>query len=104
MPVLLQVQEAHPTKLDMSKPTLFSRFTERFNRGLTIAVLVVAVSSFDWGFDNQGSSRAQAMHPFIRQFGVQKPTGSTISRDIGSRCTAALSSLVKLLVGHASLF
>ncbi|KAI0026069.1 sugar transporter [Xylariomycetidae sp. FL0641] len=48
----------------------FARLRSHFNKKLVLSLSVVAVSAFNFGFDNQGFSTAQAMDPFIRQFGV----------------------------------
>lgn len=43
---------------------------ETFNTRLTLTVLLITFSQFNFGFDQQGYSATQAMDPFIRQFGV----------------------------------
>lgn len=40
-----------------------------FNRPLLLSVLLIAVSSFNYGFDNQAFATTQAMEPFQRHFG-----------------------------------
>ncbi|KAH8891232.1 general substrate transporter [Thozetella sp. PMI_491] len=40
-----------------------------FNKRLAFATTLVALSSFNYGFDNQGYATTQAMTPFQRQFG-----------------------------------
>ncbi|KAH6697374.1 general substrate transporter [Plectosphaerella plurivora] len=40
-----------------------------FNRSLLLSVILIAVSSFNYGFDNQAFATTQAMEPFQRQFG-----------------------------------
>lgn len=47
-----------------------SRFIAHFNKRLVFSVCLVAVSAANYGFDNQGFSTAQAMTPFLKQFGV----------------------------------
>lgn len=42
---------------------------QTFNKRLTLAVTLIAISQFNFGFDQQGYSATQAMEPFIRQFG-----------------------------------
>lgn len=42
---------------------------QTFNKRLTLAILLIAVSQFNFGFDTQGYSATMAMEPFIRQFG-----------------------------------
>lgn len=42
---------------------------QTFNKRLTLAVTLIAISQFNFGFDQQGYSATQAMDPFIRQFG-----------------------------------
>lgn len=42
---------------------------ETFNKRLALAVTLIAISQFNFGFDQQGYSATQAMEPFIRQFG-----------------------------------
>lgn len=41
-----------------------------FNRALAFAVTLVALSSFNYGFDNQAFATTQSMDSFIKQFGV----------------------------------
>ncbi|KAF4126478.1 Sugar (and other) transporter [Geosmithia morbida] len=43
--------------------------TQYFNRRLAVACSVIAVSTFNYGFDNQAFATTQAMAPFARQFG-----------------------------------
>ncbi|KAH6664752.1 general substrate transporter [Plectosphaerella plurivora] len=44
-----------------------------FNKTLTLTVLLIAFSQFNFGFDQQGYSATQAMDSFIRQFGTINP-------------------------------
>jgi MFS transporter, SP family, sugar:H+ symporter len=46
---------------------------ESFNRTLTLTVLLIAISQFNFGFDQQGFSSTQAMDAFDRQFGKWDP-------------------------------
>lgn len=41
-----------------------------FNRTLTLSLALLAISSFNYGFDVQAMAAAQAMTPFAKQFGV----------------------------------
>jgi len=43
--------------------------SQYFNLRLTLACLLIAVSQFNYGFDNQAFATSQAMDSFIRQFG-----------------------------------
>ena len=47
-----------------------NRILSHFTPRLTAAVSLIALSSLNYGFDNQGFSAAQAMEPFAKQFGV----------------------------------
>lgn len=49
--------------------SIFGKF-QYFNRTLALAVTLVAVSTFNYGFDNQAFATTQSMEPFIKQFGV----------------------------------
>ena len=42
---------------------------QSFNARLTMAVLLIAISQFNFGFDQQGFATTQAMDAFDRQFG-----------------------------------
>lgn len=44
-----------------------------FNTQLLLAVLLIAVSTFNYGFDNQAFATTQAMDPFAKQFGKFNP-------------------------------
>ncbi len=44
-----------------------------FNRQLGLACLLIAVSTFNYGFDNQAFATTQAMTAFAKQFGVYNP-------------------------------
>ncbi|KAI0018645.1 sugar transporter [Xylariomycetidae sp. FL0641] len=45
------------------------KLRESFNTRLTLAILLIAFSQFNFGFDQQGFNSAQAMDAFARQFG-----------------------------------
>ncbi|KXH25970.1 sugar transporter [Colletotrichum nymphaeae SA-01] len=51
-----------------------NRILKHFNGTLAAAFTVIAVSTFNYGFDNAGYSTTQAMDAFQRQFGDQNPT------------------------------
>lgn len=42
---------------------------ESFNRRLTLTALLIAVSQFNFGFDQQGFASTQSMNAFDKQFG-----------------------------------
>lgn len=42
---------------------------QHFNRTLFLSVLLIAVSQFNYGFDNQAFAQTQAMDAFEKQFG-----------------------------------
>jgi sugar porter (SP) family MFS transporter len=44
---------------------------QHFNKRLGLACLLIAVSTFNYGFDNQGFATTQAMTAFTKRFGVQ---------------------------------
>ncbi|RMJ17677.1 hypothetical protein CDV36_002658 [Fusarium kuroshium] len=46
-----------------------NRILQHFNRHLTLAFCVIAVSTFNYGFDNAAYNNTQAMDAFQRQFG-----------------------------------
>lgn len=41
-----------------------------FNRRLALSCMLIAVSTFNYGFDNQAFATTQAMDSFDKQFGV----------------------------------
>lgn len=43
--------------------------TQHFNRTLFLSVVLIAVSQFNYGFDNQAFAQTQAMDAFDQQFG-----------------------------------
>ncbi|RSL73661.1 hypothetical protein CEP54_000031 [Fusarium duplospermum] len=47
---------------------IFTKF-RLFNRRLTLACMLIAVSTFNYGFDNQAFASTQAMDAFEKQFG-----------------------------------
>ena len=49
---------------------MFLSITKYFNRRLFLSVLLIAVSQFNYGFDNQAFAQTQAMNAFTRQFGT----------------------------------
>lgn len=55
---------------------LFSGF-RFFNLRLGLSCLLIALSTFNYGFDNQAFSTTQAMDAFEKQFGVYDPTTKT---------------------------
>lgn len=48
-----------------------------FNRQLGLACSLIALSSFNYGFDNQAFATTQAMDAFAKQFGVFNPKTQT---------------------------
>lgn len=50
---------------------------EAFTPRLTLTVLLIAFSQFNFGFDQQGFSATQAMDPFEEQFGVYSEAKAT---------------------------
>jgi MFS family permease len=46
-----------------------NRILQHFNRHLAIAFAVIAVSTFNYGFDNAAYNNTQAMEAFQEQFG-----------------------------------
>ncbi|RGP60773.1 hypothetical protein FSPOR_10454 [Fusarium sporotrichioides] len=48
---------------------VFTKF-RYFNRRLTLSCVLIAVSTFNYGFDNQAFATTQAMDAFDKQFGV----------------------------------
>ncbi|KAF3396776.1 Hexose transporter HXT13 [Talaromyces pinophilus] len=48
-----------------------------FNRSLLVSVIVIAISTFNYGFDNQAFATTQAMDAFSKQFGTyDRATGT----------------------------
>lgn len=60
----------------MASSSIFGKF-RFFNQSLALAVTLVAISTFNYGFDNQAFATTQSMEPFIRQFGVYNATTKT---------------------------
>jgi MFS transporter, SP family, sugar:H+ symporter len=56
-----------------------NRFAENFTPRLALAVSLIALSTFNYGFDNQGIATSQAMHAYKQQFGVFNPTTKTFA-------------------------
>ncbi|KAF4914517.1 High-affinity glucose transporter ght1 [Colletotrichum viniferum] len=50
-----------------------SSITQHFNARLAASVLLIALSQFNYGFDNQAFTSTQAMDAFERQFGEHDP-------------------------------
>ena len=48
-----------------------------FNRSLLLSVLVIAVSTFNYGFDNQAFATTQAMDAFTKKFGTYDKASGT---------------------------
>ena len=46
---------------------------KHFNRRLFLSVVLIAVSQFNYGFDNQAFAQTQAMDAFQAQFGDYSP-------------------------------
>ena len=55
-----------------SEATMFSQL-HCFNTRLALGCLLIAVSSFNYGFDNQAFATTQAMDAFDKHFGVWNP-------------------------------
>ena len=47
---------------------------QHFNKSLTLACMLIAVSTFNYGFDNAGFNTTQAMDGFQQQFGRYNST------------------------------
>jgi len=47
----------------------FLPLRRNFNKQLMLSCLLIAVSTFNYGFDNQGFATPQAMDSFQKQFG-----------------------------------
>ncbi|KAL4881978.1 general substrate transporter [Aspergillus karnatakaensis] len=62
-----------------------------FNRTLVFSVLVVAVSTFNYGFDNQAFATTQSMEAFTRHFGDYND--NTGSYELDSRWLSLFNSL-----------
>lgn len=50
-----------------------NRFRRHFTPRLALSVFLIAFSSFNYGFDNQGIATSQAMTAYKRQFGKYNP-------------------------------
>jgi hypothetical protein len=75
----------------MAAPSFVTRYTRHFNRRLTLSVVLIAISQFNYGFDNQAFATTQAMGPFNRKFGECDP--KTNKCDIPSHLLSLLNSL-----------
>ncbi|KAL4932197.1 general substrate transporter [Aspergillus undulatus] len=62
-----------------------------FNRTLLLSVFVIAVSTFNYGFDNQAFATTQSMESFTRHFGEYDE--STESYDLDSQWLSLFNSL-----------
>jgi MFS transporter, SP family, sugar:H+ symporter len=51
-----------------------NRILKHFNRTLTLSFVVIAISTFNYGFDNAGYATTQAMDGFKQQFGQLNPS------------------------------
>ena len=78
-------------QLAMARHPFFSRYTQHFNRRLALSVTLIAVSQFNYGFDNQAFATTQAMEEFNRQFG--QCDSVTDKCDIPSHLLSLLNSL-----------
>ncbi|KAL1858883.1 hypothetical protein VTK73DRAFT_7741 [Phialemonium thermophilum] len=76
-------------------------YTRYFNRSLTGAVLLVATSTFNFGFDNQGFATTQAMDAFTRRFGVEGKDGKWA---LDSVWLSLFSSVIYVGFGFGILF
>lgn len=68
-----------------------NRILSHFTPRLTAAVSLIALSSLNYGFDNQGLATSQAMTTYKQQFGVWNP--ETNSYAIPTYWTSLLNSL-----------
>lgn len=68
-----------------------NRVLSHFTPRLGAAVGLIALSTFNYGFDNQGIATGQAMTAYKRQFGVFDPGTNTYA--ISTYWTSLLNSL-----------
>ena len=68
-----------------------NRILSHFTLRLAAAVGLIALSSLNYGFDNQGLATSQAMTTYKHQFGVWNP--ETTSYAIPTYWTSLLNSL-----------
>ncbi|CAG9998483.1 unnamed protein product [Clonostachys byssicola] len=68
--------------------------TKYFNKSLTLSVVLIAISTFNYGFDNQAFATTQAMDHFQRQFGELDPATGDYS--LPSSWLALFNSLMYL--------
>ncbi len=83
---------------------IFLDKTQYFNQKLSFSIFVIAVSTFNYGFDNQAFATTQAMEAFTRRFGEYDE--STGSYAIESQWLALFNSLnyIGFAAGTLSLF
>jgi hypothetical protein len=80
-------QTSTMTPAFVKKNRILSHFTPR----LAAAVGLIALSSLNYGFDNQGIATSQAMTTYKKQFGTYDPTTNTYA--IPTYWTSLLNSL-----------
>ena len=68
-----------------------NRIVRHFNPRLAGAVGLIALSTMNYGFDNQGIATSQAMESYKKQFGVHNPRTDTWA--IPTYWTSLLNSL-----------
>lgn len=54
-----------------------NRFSRHFTPRLALSVALIALSTFNYGFDNQGIATSQAMLAYKKQFGEYNPKTNT---------------------------
>lgn len=54
-----------------------------FNRQLLASVALIAISTFNYGFDNQAFATTQAMNHFVKQFGHYNAASGKYALDSG---------------------
>lgn len=54
-----------------------NRFSRYFTPRLALSVALIALSTFNYGFDNQGIATSQAMLAYKKQFGDYNPKTNT---------------------------
>ncbi|KAH7201531.1 hypothetical protein DER44DRAFT_812272 [Fusarium oxysporum] len=76
-----QISDSTSEWLDAKHISIMGVFTKFrfFNRRLALSCVLIAVSTFNYGFDNQAFATTQAMDAFDKQFGVwNEKTGTYI--------------------------
>lgn len=68
-----------------------NRVVRHFTPQLTMTVCLIAFSTFNYGFDNQGISTSQAMDAYDEQFGEYNPEDGTYA--ISPKNLSLLNSL-----------